>query len=130
MIGSFPNGRISLGIASLASTPDKYSSRAYRNPVCATEPSCYNNDTMSTTRYLDRFLDPIADAFTPEFAEKIVQLRADDELEGHIHELRRKAEDGVLTPEEDADYKDFVEAVDMISILQAKARQFLAKNPG
>jgi len=28
---------------------------------------------------------------------------------------------------EEAEYKDFVEAVDLISIMQAKARRFLAK---
>ena len=35
--------------------------------------------------------------------------------------------DGTLTPVEEAEYKDFVEAVDLISIMQAKARRFLAK---
>ena len=43
--------------------------------------------------------------------------------------LRQKANEGILTLEEDAEYKDFVEAVDVISIIQAKARQFLAKHP-
>jgi hypothetical protein len=35
-----------------------------------------------------------------------------------------------LTPEEDAEYKDFVEAVDVMAIMQAKARQLLATHPG
>jgi hypothetical protein len=56
-----------------------------------------------------------------------LEIRADSELEVHIGELRRKANDGTLTPAEDADYKDFVEALDLISIMQAKARRFLAK---
>jgi hypothetical protein len=34
---------------------------------------------------------------------------------------------GTLTPAEEAEYKGFVEAVDLISIVQAKARRFLAK---
>ena len=41
--------------------------------------------------------------------------------------LRLKANSGTLTPAEEAEYKDFVEAVDLISIMQAKARRFLAK---
>ncbi len=83
---------------------------------------------MSTVTYLDRFLDPVVEAFTPALARKIVDLRADPELEGQIAELREKANHGTLTPEEDAQYKEFVEAVDVISIIQAKARRFLDAN--
>ena len=42
-------------------------------------------------------------------------------LEAHIDELRRKANDGTLTAAEDVEYKDFIEAVDLISIIQAKS---------
>ena len=84
---------------------------------------------MATTSYLDRLLDPLADVFTPAVASAILQLRADSELEAHIQELRRKANEGTLTPAEDAEYRDFVEAVDLISIIQAKARRFLTKHP-
>jgi hypothetical protein len=82
---------------------------------------------MVTSSYLDRLLDPLAEAFTPKVAAAILDLRAGSELEAQIGELRRKANEGILTPDEDADYKDFVEAVDLISIMQAKARRFLAK---
>ncbi len=82
---------------------------------------------MATTTYLDRFLEPVTDAFTPEFARRIVQLRTDSELEVEIDLLRRKASEGTLSPEEEASYKDFVEAVDVISIIQSKARRFLAR---
>lgn len=84
---------------------------------------------MATTSYLDRLLDPLTEAFTPKVAEALLELRADSELEFHIDELRRKASDGTLTPAEDAEYKDFVEAVDLVSIMQAKARRFLARRP-
>ena len=82
---------------------------------------------MATTSYLDRLLDPLTKAFTPKMAAAILELRADSELEAHIAELRQKANDGTLTPWEDAEYKDFVEAVDLISIMQAKARRFLTR---
>jgi hypothetical protein len=62
-------------------------------------------------------------------AAAILELRADSELEAHIGELRRKANEGTLTPVKDAEYKDLVEAVDLISIMQAKARRFLAPRP-
>jgi len=82
---------------------------------------------MGTATYLDRLLEPLTDILTPEVASSLVGLRADAELQAHIDELRRKANEGTLTAVEDAEYKDFVEAVDLISIIQAKARQFLAK---
>ena len=83
---------------------------------------------MATMNYLDRLLDPLTEAFTPQVASALLKLRADSELEAHIAELRRKANDGALTPAEDAEYKDFVETLDLISIIQAKARRFLAKH--
>ena len=81
---------------------------------------------MATTSCLDRLLDPLTEAFTPKMASALLALRVDSELEAHIGDLRRKANDGTLTAAEDAEYKDFVEAVDLISIMQAKARRYLA----
>ena len=75
--------------------------------------------------YLDRLLEPLTDVLTREVATALLELRADAELQAHIAELRRKANEGTLTSAEDAEYKDFVEAIDVISIIQAKARRFL-----
>jgi hypothetical protein len=84
---------------------------------------------MSTVSYLDRFLEPMTQAFTPELARAIANVRADVEMEAEIDELRQKANAGMLTPEEDTAYKDFVEALDVFSIIQAKARRYLARHP-
>lgn len=81
---------------------------------------------MSTVSYLDRFLEPMTEAFTPEVARVLVDLRADTELQAEIETLRRKANEGTLSPAEEASYKDFVEALDVMSIIQSKARRFLA----
>ena len=85
---------------------------------------------MSTVSYLDRFLQPVTEAFTPELARALVDLRADSELEAEIEVLRQKANMGTLSPDEEVAYKDFVEAVDVISIIQSKARRFLASQRG
>jgi hypothetical protein len=77
--------------------------------------------------YLDRLLDPSTDILTPESAAALLALRADAELEARIDELRRKANEGGLTSAEDAEYKDFIEAADVVSIMQAKARRFLSR---
>jgi hypothetical protein len=96
--------------------------------ICVTnsERLCYTQ-RMSTTNYLDRMLQPVTEAMSPEFANKLVGLRADDELLSRIEILRGKANQGTMTVEEEAEYRDFVEAVDVLSILQAKARRVLAK---
>lgn len=84
---------------------------------------------MSTSvNYLDRFLEPMAASFTPEMARTIVDLRADAQLEGRIALLRNQANRDELSPAEQAEYEDFVEAVDVISIIQAKASRFLAQH--
>ena len=83
---------------------------------------------MTTTTYLDRMLEPVTEPFTTDLAQRLVDLRADEELAGHIEDLRAKARSGTLSAAEDAEYKSFVEAVDLISILQLKARRFLQQH--
>ena len=80
------------------------------------------------TAFLDHLPDPIANTFTVEQARVILGLRADPELRERIEVLRAKANDGTLTEEEDSEYKEFVEALDVISILQAKARKIVDQN--
>lgn len=86
---------------------------------------------MSTTAsYLDRLLEPMTEALTPEVARNLVNLRADAEVQSRIEQLRKKSNDGELTAEEEAEYKEFVEALDIVSIIQSKARKFLNKYTG
>lgn len=82
---------------------------------------------MSTTNFLDRMLDPVTASMSRELAETLVALKADHELQSRIEILRSKANQGTLSAEEDAEYKDFIEALDVISILQSKARQVLVR---
>ncbi|MBM3755816.1 MAG: hypothetical protein FJW38_17750 [Acidobacteria bacterium] len=60
-------------------------------------------------------------------AAGLLELRVDSELEACIGALRRKANLETLTAEEDAEYKELVEAVELVSIMKANARRFLAK---
>ena len=70
----------------------------------------------------------MTEAQTPEVARVIINLRADEETEAEVQQLRDKANEGGLTAEEEAKYNDFVEAVDVISIIQSKAHRFLARH--
>jgi len=99
---------------------------AHSLKVCPGQGATYNT-SVATASYLDRLLEPLTEAFTPRLASVLLELRADAELEARIDALRRKANSGTLTAAEEAEYEDFVEAVDLISIMQAKAGRFLAK---
>jgi hypothetical protein len=83
----------------------------------------------TTTNILDRFLEPLTEVFTPELARKLASLRADDELQARVNELAEKANHGVLSAEEDREYKRYIEVADIIGVMQSKARRFLTQNP-
>ena len=85
---------------------------------------------MYASTYLDQMLEPVTAAMSREFAERLCSLRIDPNMQIRVDELRRKANEGTSTPEEDAEYKEFVEAVDLISVLQAKARNVLVRQAG
>jgi hypothetical protein len=79
---------------------------------------------------LDEVLEPVARCFTPDVAREIASLRADSALQMRLDELARKANEGELTDEERQRYEAYVEAIDVIAILQAKARKILALSSG
>ena len=64
-----------------------------------------------------------------EFAEKLAALRATPQVQARIDELAEKSSEGQLTPDERIEYLAYVDAIDVISILQAKARSVLARQP-
>lgn len=78
------------------------------------------------TTILDKMLQPATDEMPPEFARKLLGLHADAELQSRIEELRSKSNLGSITGDEELEYKEFVEAVDIISLLQVKARRILS----
>jgi hypothetical protein len=79
---------------------------------------------------LDRILDPFAHCLNSESARRLVQFQLDDETKNRIDELAQKANQGLLTETENSEYHDYVEAMDLIGIFQAKARQILMRPTG
>jgi len=77
------------------------------------------------TAYLDRILDPVVECLTPQIALRLAELRADPETQDRLDDLAAKANQGELTPEEDTEYKQAINAIDLLAILQAKARAYL-----
>lgn len=76
---------------------------------------------------LDRFLEPITDCLTPEVAERIVKSRPDRRLQARADELTDKANQGLLSEREREEYREIVEAIDVVGIIKAKARAVLAR---
>jgi len=78
---------------------------------------------MSTTAFhLDRLLEPLAGCLTPAVAAKVADLRADDIIQQRIDYLAERSNEGTLSQEERDEYAGYVHAIDVIAILQAKAR--------
>lgn len=88
---------------------------------------CYST-VMSTTTILGRLLDPIALSLTAETAQQVVDYRADEQTQARIDELADKCNEGELTPEERREYDGYISAIDVLTVLQAKARSRLEQH--
>jgi hypothetical protein len=78
---------------------------------------------------LSRLLEPVGQMMPAEFARQLSAMRATPEVQARIDELADKSNEGELTDEERAEYLAYVDAIDVIGILQAKARAVLAQQP-
>jgi hypothetical protein len=58
-------------------------------------------------------------------AQELVDLQAPSDVQARIDELADKCTEGQLTPEEMAEYEGFIQAINIIGLLQDKARTVL-----
>lgn len=80
---------------------------------------------MSTSTILGQLLDPIASSLTPESAQRIIDFRADELTQTRIDELANRCNEGELTPEERREYDRYLSVIDVVTVLQAKARSIV-----
>ena len=78
---------------------------------------------------LDELLEPVTRAFSQEVAQALLKVRASDAAQARIAELAEKCNEGFLTENERSEYESYVQAADLVSVLQAKARVWLARRP-
>jgi len=83
---------------------------------------------MSSSTLLERMVDPIGKALTPDAARAILAVRADDETQDRIDELADRCTEGRLSPEERAEYQEFVSLFNLLALLQSRARSVLQMN--
>jgi hypothetical protein len=79
--------------------------------------------------FLDRYLDPVADALTPQVAQKILDLQPDEEMVRYVEQLGEKSDAGTLTEAERDEYRSLADAGTLVALLKAKARRVLSRHP-
>jgi hypothetical protein len=84
----------------------------------------------TVAHFLDRYLDPVADALSPQVAQRIIELRPAPEVVRLVEELARKSDEGTLTDEERNDYRALADAGTLVALLKAKARRALEQGAG
>jgi hypothetical protein len=82
---------------------------------------------QTTFSVLSELLEPVGRMMPVKFAEELAAMRATPDVQHRVDELAEKCNEGQLTPEERAEYEAYVDAIDFISLLQAKARAVLAR---
>lgn len=88
-------------------------------------------ESQTQRTVLDEVLGPLVhECFTPDVARLVAEYKADEKVERRLDELSAKCTEGSLSADEQAEYEDFVQAIDLISIIQAKARGLLEKTSG
>ena len=78
---------------------------------------------MESLSALDQLLNTATGWLTPVSAQKLINWKISDDLRTRIEDLGEKANRGTLTPEEDAEYRAYLDDAELISLMQAKARR-------
>ncbi|MBM3752771.1 MAG: hypothetical protein FJW38_02175 [Acidobacteria bacterium] len=79
-----------------------------------------------STASLDGLLDPLASSLDPTALRQIVAFQISPEVQARVDYLASRANDGELTPDEDAEYEALIDAADLIAVLKLKAQRRLA----
>ena len=77
---------------------------------------------------LDRLLRPFTECLTPEVSQRIVNLQLDSHSQARLDELAAKAKEGQLIDDERQEYEEFVEGIDLMGILKARAQTVHVKH--
>ena len=87
------------------------------------------NDT-SAIGMLDGLLDRLSRCLDAESARRVAEFRIAPLVQARIGVLAERANEGLLTEDERAEYEAIVSAADFISILKLKSQRSLESNGG
>ena len=74
---------------------------------------------------LSRLLAPVGRSLRPEVAQHLAALQVDQAAQARLEELADKCTEGQLSADERTEYETYVQALEFIAVLQAKARNLL-----
>jgi hypothetical protein len=86
--------------------------------------------TTNADAELHRLVGPLGDCLTAESARPVLAMKEDRKLQARVDYLADRCNDGLLTPEEHAEYNSYVKFGTFVAILKSKARQLLANAQG
>jgi hypothetical protein len=83
---------------------------------------------MSPSQAFHRGTAPIFSILTVEQTRRLAELEADSGLVERVAELAAKANEGELSAGDREEYEAYIEANNLLSVLQAEARYRLTQN--
>ncbi len=81
--------------------------------------------SMKDVAILDQLISRLAECLTPESARRLLALKADPKIQTHVDHLASRHSQGLLSPEEEAEYGQYVSYNTFVAILKSKVRQLL-----
>jgi len=85
--------------------------------------------TIEPQRAFHRGTAPVFALLTPEQTRTLAELKGDPTLAERLGELADKSNEGELSATELAEYEGYVEANNLLAIIQAEARYHLSHSP-
>ncbi len=93
------------------------------------EGSAHDNTSMSAVPVLDGLIEPLSRCLDSESSRRVIEFQIDPSIDERMTIMAERANEGLLTPDEHAEYEALINAADFISILKLKARQHLNSSP-
>ena len=86
--------------------------------------------SATTASALERLVGLLGGCLTPESARRLLALKADRKLQARVDYLAERCKEGLLTPDQRAEYSNYVTFGTFVAILKSQARQLLANPQG
>lgn len=81
---------------------------------------------MTADAILEKMLDPIAQCLTREAARQILSFQVDHATRKRVDILAELARSGEINEEQKQEYRELVDAMDLVALLKSKARTVLS----
>jgi hypothetical protein len=82
----------------------------------------------SEAAILSRLIRPEEDSLTPEAAEGLLRIKFEQRDLDRMHELAVKNQDGVLTPQDQAEMENYRKVGFLLDLMHSKARRAFKKH--